>query len=410
MHSPAAIRPSGDGAAVREQFDVVIVGAGPAGGTAAYETARLGYSTVIFEEDPVVGVPVQCGEGISVHAFRNLGLTPEDSFIACPITKLQLIFPGNRRATLRDPGYELNRDKFDQYLVGRAQRKGAELHTSTKTTGFDHKSMKLSYETRETKGTLRAKIVIGCDGPKSQIALWTGLVERSIWTKKIIRALEYRMRGVDCEGFDFYFLPKLSPGGYCWVFRKGENVSNVGIATTATSATERLGQFISHIGVGGQIEKTTAGGIPSWGPIDKTYADGVLIAGDAAGQTNPVFLGGIHTAMLGGKLAGQVAAESLEANDTTARFLSRYEQRWKALPIADPVLIEAKRTLYELSERELEMVGRALAGRDLTMLGITGKLAILLQTLWPSNWSLLLKIPQLFKLVRGLGITRRWGW
>jgi hypothetical protein len=74
------------------------------------------------------------------------------------------------------------------------------------------------------------------------------------------------------------------------------------------------------------------------------------------------------------------------------------------------VLIEAKRILYEMTERELIMVGRSLANRDLTRLGEIGKLMILVQTLRPSNWGLLTKVPELYKLVRGLSITRRWGW
>jgi digeranylgeranylglycerophospholipid reductase len=396
--------------APKQFYDVAIVGAGPAGGIAAYETARAGCRTAIFEEDPTVGVPVQCGEGISEHAFRNLNLTADDTFIASRINTLQLFFPEGYHTVLQDPGYELNRDKFDQHLVNRALTAGAELFTSTKITALDHARMQLAYETRTAKGVVGAGIVIGCDGPKSQVATWTGLLQRESWTKKIIRAIEYRIRGVSTSGFDFYFLPKFSPGGYCWVFRKGENVSNVGIATTAPGVVERLKTFMSHNDIRGQIEKTTAGGIPSWGPIDRTFADGVLIAGDAAGHTNPVFLGGIHTAMLAGRLAGQVAVEALNANDTSAEFLARYEKRWRALPMADPVLIEAKRILYEMTERELIMVGRSLANRDLTRLGEIGKLMILVQTLRPSNWGLLTKVPELYKLVRGLSITRRWGW
>jgi digeranylgeranylglycerophospholipid reductase len=237
-----------------------------------------------------------------------------------------------------------------------------------------------------------------------------GLVTREVWTKKIIGAIEYRIRGVDCKGFDFYFLPKISPGGYCWVFRKGDRVANVGIATGGNGAVGRLKEFMSAIGIDGYVEKTTAGGIPSWGPIPRTYTDGVLIAGDAAGQTNPVFLGGIHTAMLGGQLAGQTAVEALQADDTSSKVLSNYEKRWRSLPMADPVLVEAKRILYDMDENRLAAVGRILSNRDLTKLNTVEKAALIARTFLPSNWKLALRINDLYKLVRGLSITRRWGW
>ena len=75
------------------EYDVAVVGAGPAGSNAAYECAKNGYKVIILEEDPVVGVPVQCGEGLSCFALQHLDLKPSDEFISASVSRLRIIFP-----------------------------------------------------------------------------------------------------------------------------------------------------------------------------------------------------------------------------------------------------------------------------------------------------------------------------
>jgi digeranylgeranylglycerophospholipid reductase len=216
--------------------------------------------------------------------------------------------------------------------------------------------------------------------------------------------------GVRSDSFDFYFIPELSPQGYLWVFPKGENFSDVGIATFATDSVERLNEFMERKGFRGEVMKRIAGVIPARGPLGKSYGDGVMVAGDAAGQTNPVFFGGIHTAMLCGKLAGQTASEALAAGDTSAAFLEKYEKRWRELPLGDSSLLKSAEVLYGLSDHQLNKLGGIFNGRDVTHLGTKGKLGILGKTLYPNNWSLLPRLPDMLLLLKGLKITRSWGW
>ena len=103
-----------------EEYDVAIVGAGPAGSTAAYEISKEGLSVIMFEEDQTVGIPVQCGEGLSCYALDYLNIKPEKEFIAEDINTLRVIFPNGNWMLIHDGGYELNRDKFDQFLAKRA--------------------------------------------------------------------------------------------------------------------------------------------------------------------------------------------------------------------------------------------------------------------------------------------------
>ena len=94
----------------RAESDVIIIGAGPAGSNAAYECAKNGYSVIILEEDPVVGVPVQCGEGLSVFALQYLNIKPEDEFVARKISTLRVIFSNGNWMSVQNGSYELDRE------------------------------------------------------------------------------------------------------------------------------------------------------------------------------------------------------------------------------------------------------------------------------------------------------------
>ena len=386
------------------------MGAGPAGSCAAYESARAGFKTVFLEEDRTVGVPVQCGEGVSAIALSNLGIEPVDEFVVFKIGRIRLFFPDGTPVVMNEPGFALRRDLFDQHLAERAVDAGAVLLTSAKASGYDRSTSTLEVATERGKEQVKCRVLIGCDGPKSMVAEWTGLLRREAWTANLIRAYELRTEGVRTDSFDFYFDPVLSPGGYLWVFPKGENVSDVGIATTAPDSVRRLGVFMKSHGFDGRVTKRTAGAIPAKGPLARSYGEGVMLAGDAAGQTNPLSFGGIHTAMQGGRLAGRTAVEALSSGDISEGFLARYEERWRGLPLGDPLLLKAANALYALSEGELRRLGKVLGGKDLDDFGSGARTGLLFAMLWPSNWGLLGKFPELQDIFDGLQITRKWGW
>ena len=391
-------------------YDVVVVGAGPAGSTAAYECAKSGLKVLMFEEDPVVGIPVQCGEGLSCFALQHLNIKPEEEFIAANIKTLKVIFANGNWMLVHDGGYELDRDKFDQFLVKRAVDVGCELMTSAKVVDFDLEEKIVKVIKNKKTFFVKSKIVIGADGTKSNIAQWSGLVAKEKWRECLIRAYELKMEGVDVEGFDMYFNFDIAPGGYLWIFKKGESIANVGIATTATDSVKRLDRFIELKKINGTVLHKTAGAIPYKGPLEKTYADGVLIAGDAGGYTNPVFLGGISTAMQTGKLSGEIASEAIRIGDTSSKFLSKYEKCWKNLPLADKSLLKAAEIMHAFSPKKWEKMGELVGKSDVTNITSVGKLKIILKTLLPKYWVLIPVIPYMPTVMKAFSITRKWGW
>ena len=392
------------------EYDVAVIGAGPAGSNAAYECAKNGYSVIILEEDPVVGVPVQCGEGLSVFALQYLDIKPEDEFVARKISTLRVIFSNGNWMSVHDGGYELDRDKFDQFLVKRATKAGSDLYTSAKVVDFDLKNKILKVTYQKNILQVKSKIVIGADGPKSNIAYWSGLLKKDKWRKKLIRAYELKMEGVDVDGFDMYFDSEIAPEGYVWIFEKGESIANVGIATTATDGVKRLDNFIQQKNIKGKVIHKTAGAIPYMGPLEKTYADGVLIAGDAAGHTNPVFLGGISTAMQTGRLAGKVASESLKVGDFSSKFLSRYQKQWKKMPLADKSLLKTAKVMRAFTPEKWEKMGELVGKSDVTNITTLGKIKVIIKVFSPKYWSLITVVPYMPTVMKAFSITRKWGW
>ena len=392
-----------------EEYDVAIVGAGPAGSTAAYEISKEGLSVIMFEEDQTVGVPIQCGEGLSCYALDYLNIKPEKEFIAEDINTLRVIFPNGNWMLIHDGGYELNRDKFDQFLAKRATEKGCKLLTSSKVVDFNYNDRILKIVKGKESFEVKAKIVIGADGTKSMIAKWSGLLDKT-WSKNLIRAYEVKMKGVKANGFDMYFDPEIAPGGYVWIFKKGEDIANVGIATTATDSVNRLNEFIKKMNLNGEVIGKTAGAIPYKGPVKQFYGEGVMIAGDAAGHTNPVFLGGISTAMQGGKLAGITAVKSIRANDLSAKFLSQYEKKWREMPYADNSLLQASKIMHNFTASRWEKMGELVGKSDVTNITALGKLKLIIKTFQPKYWELIPVIPYMPTVMKAFSITRKWGW
>ena len=97
--------------------DVLVIGAGPGGGSAALHSARAGLSTIIVEADPEVGVPVHCGECLSQMAVDNLDLDLPEDVVALDCKGIRVIFPDGTKKLLTEKGYVLEKHKFEQWPV-----------------------------------------------------------------------------------------------------------------------------------------------------------------------------------------------------------------------------------------------------------------------------------------------------
>ena len=327
--------------------DVLVVGAGPTGSTAAKYAALGGADVLLIEKRSEIGTPVRCGEGVAKRWLEEIGLEPTKEFICHEVDGARVIAPDGTTLVLdnalagNECGYILERDLFDRHLAKEAARAGAEIMIKTSAVDLRRDDGHVTGATCEHMGDtfdVRAKVVIGADGFESQIGRWAGL-QTHLRTRDIDACLQYTLVGIegDPRRNDFY-LGSCAPGGYAWVFWKAPDVANVGIGVNLSKIHDRaeakrfLDALIARTPAlaEGEIVEEVAGAVSVSLPLERTVADGVMLAGDAARLIDPLTGGGILNGCLSGKFAGEVAASAANAGDASESFLRTYEKRWRA--------------------------------------------------------------------------------
>jgi digeranylgeranylglycerophospholipid reductase len=331
----------------KDKYDVVVVGCGPGGSTAARFAAKAGLSVCVLDRSQEIGLPVRCGEGIAKVWLDELSMKPNPKWIAHEVDGAMIVAPNGKYITLDEAnagnecGYVIHRDKFDQDLARMAANEGAEIRLKTFVKDLLKKNGNICGIKATSFGKNKeifANIVIGADGFQSQVGPWAGIDTR-LKAKDINSCFQYTMTRVDIDfkHNGFYIGNKVAPGGYAWIFPKGENTANVGIGVNLSkvsgkaSAKRYLERFIeSQPGLSkGMAIRETAGAISCCHPIDRTTTDGVMLVGDAARQIDPLTGGGVVFACLAGKRAGQIATTAVEKGDFSNGTLIDYDRLWR---------------------------------------------------------------------------------
>ncbi|MBI4399636.1 NAD(P)/FAD-dependent oxidoreductase [Candidatus Micrarchaeota archaeon] len=352
------------------EYDVVVIGAGPGGSSAALHSARNGLRTLLVEEHSMAGEPVHCGECLSHLCVERLGLKPPEKVISLHVNGVRVLFPDKTSSILNEKGYVLEKHLFEQWLVDEAAKAGAEIRFSTKVTGLDRSDG--FWKVISNDSEFKTRIVIDASGVNSVVSGKLNLNKRF----DSVIGLQYEMTEIKNDGYlDFYLWPKLAPHGYLWMIPKNSTRANVGLVTSEkTKAKAYLDEFIRAEGwQNKKIVKTFGGLIPASGPMENTCGDGIMLVGDAAGFTSPLFEGGTHLAMVSGKMSANVAKEAVEKNDTSKRILLKYEKMWRAEFPDYSKLIYGKDTLYQFTEQELNQVGWVMP-KDVSNMGIVDML------------------------------------
>ena len=349
----------------RDAYDVIVVGAGPAGSTAARYAERGGARTLLIDRRREIGRPVQCGEFLPEleeleRIFPRAGpldaLFPGlDSAVRTRTRSLRIFSPAGRAREIPFKGLVLDRERFDGRLAQAAEDAGAEVWKGTRVTALRGRVLETS------RGKVRGRVIIGADGPRSIVARDGGFPAGCTFAL----GLQYLTRGLvrDPSAVEMYF-GRVARGGYAWVIPKGGELANVGVgvrpASNGALARQALDAFVRTIerrrARSAKRLSFTAGFIPVGGPLSPTVRGNVLLAGDAAGQLMACNGGGIPTAAICGRIAGRAAAEYVRAG----LFLSRYERLWRD---ACGQELETART----TRRIFDAVGRSPALTELAM-------------------------------------------
>lgn len=363
------------------ETDILVIGAGPAGSTAAKHAAMDGASVILMDKKSEIGSPKRCAEGVSKEGLKKLGIELSERWVTKEASGVRMVSPNGTavnltedKVKLPEAGYILERKVFDKYMAMDAGRAGAKIMVKTLATGMRREDNQLvvSAESMGQEFEIKAKILIAADGPESRVGRWAGL-RTSLKPKDMESCAQFEMAGVQMEEPDcieFHF-GSVSPGGYAWIFPKGDDIANVGLGVLTTitdkSAYQHLLEFVENNPAtqNAQPVELNIGGDPVGGLLKKKVTDNVLVTGDAAGMVNPLTGGGIISGMLGGRLAGQVAAQAIVEGDYSKKSLEIYEELCEEeLGKSFQKYLKAKDYLLSLSDEELDQIAEVFKDSD----------------------------------------------
>ncbi len=354
--------------------DVLVVGGGPAGSNAARYAAK-GADVLVIEKKKEIGSPVQCAEGVSEGLFQRLDMKQDKRFISTKIDFVKLISPNGTVIKLDSDkikymkgGMVLDREVFDKAIAKEAARNGADFLMKTRFISANRTGKGVSVKAKHMNEDIQidAKIVIGADGPPSIVARSLGM-DTTVPLRYMESGIQYLMTPMEVEPcIELFFGDCYAPGGYSWVFPKGDDQANVGLGILPSKAKNTAQYYLDKFVERPRFKKAkivevNAGAIPVNGPLKEPYMDNLLLVGDAGRFVNPITGGGIHTAIITGNLAGQLAAEAIAKEDYSAKFLKKYNDMWKP-EIYDELdkCLKAQEVFMKLTENDLNSIAETM--------------------------------------------------
>jgi len=364
---------------------VIVVGAGPGGCSAAITIKKLRPSLEVelFEQRPKIGKS-ECGEAISHNAIEENREVLENVLKGCiarDVNKFIVKMDENEKI-IDARGHMIHRPKFNKNLVKEARSVGCRVRTGHRVTPIKRmdSSWRVDIKNRFShKSSIEeCDVMILAGGGSSRMAVDAGLItegQQKKWVREHAFGYQYKIKSLyNEEGLLVDFTPNPDPDTiYHYAFLHHGNIGNFGSLNkhkfVASSFYKKV--LIEHLKKLGVTNYKPIGGlrgnyIPGGGPIPKTYGDGVIVVGDNAGFTNPIYFSGIFTALSSGRIAGDVIAEAYEVGDFGEATLGKYEKEWRSTPWGDPILMEGKiiheklRTGKPITSRENEIYDKVL--------------------------------------------------
>jgi len=316
--------------------EVVVVGAGPAGGLAARHLARNGHTVLILEEHKKVGQPVHCAGLIGINGLHDNGVIPKSKVIIRRVQQSIFHAPGGGQLVL-DKGephaYVLHRDRLDQQIAREAEAAGATLQLETRVIRCkrEQNEMRVTVLERKSKRDVHAQFVVNAEGIQARLAQDQGLPRPK--RDFMLPALQYEVTNVALppDAVHLYFNSELARGFFAWIIPLEPNHARVGLASAHRQVRQALDKFLiqNTLLSGAKIEKRFGGIVYAGGPSSRTIAPRFVNIGDAAGQTKATTGGGV---VVGGSCAIMAASSisnALQNGGYNHRDLQRYERRWK---------------------------------------------------------------------------------
>ena len=318
---------------VRPDYDLVVVGGGPAGCAVARDVAGAGFKVLIAEEHARVGEPLQCSGLISARTLDISRVSP--GVVRRPLHGVWVHAPGGQVLDLTGhKAYALAIDRvaFDRDLADQAAGAGAEVRMGARVDSLEY----VPGGVRLSLGGQRvlSRLVVGADGHNSLVARWLGLSAPPELVPMF--AAEVELPGRDDHIVDLFVGRTVAPGWFGWMIPTGNGTARVGTGSlwggkwpNPRRLFEYLWELYPGIFQGLRIIKTTSGVVPI-GMRSRTYGDRALLVGDAACHVKPISGGGLYFGLRGAAFCAETVVAALTAENCGEAFLSSYQRSWES--------------------------------------------------------------------------------
>ena len=309
--------------------DVVIVGGGPAGLHAARELARAGADVAVFEEHVTVGEPVHCTGVLAAEAFEEFGI-PTGSVLNA-LRTVEFYAPSGERvthSTARTEAVVVDRKRFDADLAQLASGAGAAIHRGARATSLDVAADRVTLMIGDAR--VHGRVCLLACGANYALQRRVGLgMPRLLLNTAQVEVPARRLQDVEV-----HFGSSVAPSGFAWAVPVARERACVRVGVMCEGDASRFFQrMMTRIaprwGVDDAARLQPRQKVLPLGPLKQTYADRVLVLGDAAGLVKPTTGGGIYYSLVSAAIAASTVVSALDRGDVSASALAEYQSGWR---------------------------------------------------------------------------------
>jgi len=344
---------------MEEYCDVLIIGGGPAGLSAANKSAEIGQKTICIERKKSIGDSIKCAEGIGTYCLTKSNLKIPKKILSWKIDGIDFWLDGKkieRRGEIWE-GYTINRSEFEKWLARSAEKKDAKIITNSRLLNFskENKSIVANILKDNQKMKIIAKTMIAADGCESIVLNQLGKLQKA---QEIATVKSYEMSNVSLNNpkVEQVFIGNFAPAGYGYVFPKNNNTANIGVGSALEkNLNEKIKEFFLVPEIAQQIKGSKKVVEKSkravWGEISKDWIlnKNIFLAGDAANQTIPPFIEGIIPATIGGDIAAELAMEYNDKKEPdNEKYKAEYQKRLGDIYEYAQVILPAIREIFSM--------------------------------------------------------------
>ena len=337
--------------------DVIIIGAGPVGSFTAYLLARKGFDVGIFEKKPVVGQDVNCTGIVSRECFERFSL-PEDPVIN-PVHAIRAVSPSGeylRYHSASPLAYTLDRSRFDMEMHGMAERSGVVSYLNAQVKEIEGNPGGFSVLVNHGGERVHYRSEVGIIATGFDLHSFQKIYKRRMQFMYGIQT-HARMQGV--QDVEVYFGRNIAPGSFGWVVPIKDQATKVGLIVGDRPA-EHLRRFLGCRFISERLieenQRFQCSPIPMK-RIPKSYAERILVVGEAAGQVKTTTGGGIYFGLLCAQIASETVSRAFSLNDYREGIFQEYESRWKKKIAPELKAGKLIRNVFgKLSDRQIDFL------------------------------------------------------